>query len=124
MMIPRFSPATTPMESARFIMDIVNPTARRRDAIDHFEGAFAHWQRVPHVLFVSSGRMGLYLILAAAGYPRGAEVVVPAFTYFAIPAMLRYMGLEVVYADVEPTTYEISATTVRGSESFLMFPSV
>jgi len=111
-MIPRFSPATTPWETVRFLVDAINPMADDEAAVARFEEAFARWQGALHALFVPSGRMGLHLILAAAGYPAGAEVVVPAFTYFAIPAMLRHMGLRVVYADVEPTTYELSAETV------------
>lgn len=112
-MIPRFNPATTPWESFRFLLDTMNPMSPGGDPVVRFEEAFARWQGVRHVLFVPSGRMGLHLILAASGYPRGAEIVVPAFTYFAIPAMLRHMGLRVVYADVEPTTFELSVATVR-----------
>lgn len=113
-MIPRFSPATTPWETLRFLVDAVRPAPRDGDAlVQRFEDAFAAWQGVRQVLFVPSGRMGLSLILAAAGYPKGAEIVVPAFTYFAIPAMLRHLGLRVVYADVEPATYELSAATVE-----------
>ncbi len=113
-MIPRFSPATTPWETLRFLLDAARPAPRDGDAVvRRFEDAFADWQGARHVLFVPSGRMGLYLILAAAGYPAGGEVVVPAFTYFAIPAMIRHLGLRVVYADVEPGTYELSAATVE-----------
>lgn len=111
-MIPRFSPASTFSETARFLLDAMNPMLRGEARTRHFEEAFARWQGAHAALFVPSGRMGLYLILKAAGYPRGSEVVVPAFTYFAIPAMLRHLGLKVVYADIEPTTYELSAETV------------
>ncbi len=112
-MIPRFSPATTPWETLRFLVDALKPAHGGGDAVARFEDAFASWQGVDHVLFVPSGRMGLYLILEAAGYPRGAEVVVPAFTYFAIPAVLQNLGLRVVYADVDPGTFEITAQTVE-----------
>ncbi|MFH1531306.1 MAG: DegT/DnrJ/EryC1/StrS family aminotransferase [Pseudomonadota bacterium] len=125
-MIPRFSPATTPWETARFLLDAMSPGAGDGARVARFEEAFARWQGARHVLFVPSGRMGLYLLLAAAGYPRGAEVVVPGFTYFAIPAMLRHLGLRVVYADVEPTTYEISAATVEAvitSETRAIIPT-
>ncbi len=111
-MIPRFSPATTPWETLRFLVDTLKPAHRDGDIVARFEDAFAAWQGASQVLFVPSGRMGLYLILEAAGYPRGAEVVVPAFTYFAIPAVLQNLGLRVVYADVDPGTFEISADTV------------
>ena len=112
-MIPRFSPATTPGETARFLLDTLRPDPPGGDLVHRFEEAFARWQGASQALFVPSGRMGLHLILAAAAYPAGAEVVVPGFTYFAIPAMLRHMGLTVVYADVEPTTYELNAASVR-----------
>ena len=112
-MIPRFSPATTPWETVRFLLDAVSSGADDGARVTLFEDAFAQWVGAPHVLFVPSGRMGLHLIMAASGYPRGSEVIVPAFTYFAIPAMLRHMGFRVVYADVDPTTFEVSAATVE-----------
>lgn len=111
-MIPRFSPAATWQESLAFLAD----TVRLRDdraTVAEFEAAFANWVGVSAAHFVPSGRMGLAVLLDALGYPDGAEVIVPAFTYFAIPALLRLTGHKVVYADVEPTTFEISAASVK-----------
>ncbi len=111
-MIPRFSPAATWRESLAFLAD----TVRRRDdgpAVAEFEAAFARWVGTSAAHFVPSGRMGLAVLMDALDYPPGSEVIVPAFTYFAIPALLRLTGHKVVYADVEPTTFEISAATVK-----------
>lgn len=111
-MIPRFSPAASWQESLAFLVD----TVRRRDdhsAVAEFEAEFARWIGVSAARFVPSGRMGLAVLMGALDYPEQSEVIVPAFTYFAIPALLRLTGHKVIYADIEPTTFEISAATVR-----------
>mgnify|MGYP002640521245 CR=1 FL=1 len=111
-MIPRFSPAASWQESVAFLADTVR--GRNDDAaVAEFEAAFARWIGVRRAHFVPSGRMGLAVLVGALGYPEGSEVIVPAFTYFAIPALLRLTGHKVIYADIEPTTFEISAATVR-----------
>jgi perosamine synthetase len=111
-MIPRFSPAATWQESLAFLAD----TVRRQDdgpAVAEFEAEFARWIGVKAAHFVPSGRMGLAVLMEALNYPVGSEIIVPGFTYFAIPALLRLTGHKVVYADIEPTTFELSAATVR-----------
>jgi len=111
-MIPRFAPTATPLEVAAFLKDVV--AAPSDDVgVEEFERAFAEWLEARHALFVSSGRMGFRLILKALGLGPQDEVVVPAFTYFAIPAMARHAGCRVVYADIEPATYEMTAAGVE-----------
>jgi perosamine synthetase len=112
-MIPRFAPSATPFEHLSFVMDTIVPGRVSQARVQEFETEFAHWLGSAHAIFVPSARMGLHLLLEALDYPFGSEIIVPAFTYFAIPAVLRNAGYKVVYADVEPTTFEISARTVR-----------
>ncbi len=111
-MIPRFSPAATWQESLRFLASTIRPEPGGA-TVAQFESAFARWVGTTSAHFVPSGRMGLALLLDGLDYPRNAEVIVPAFTYFAIPALLRLKGYQVVYADVEPSTFELSAATVK-----------
>ena len=56
-MIPRFSPATTPWETVRFLAGLMNPLADDGMAVARFEEAFARWQGARYALFVPSGRM-------------------------------------------------------------------
>lgn len=110
--IPRFEPTAGIGETAAFLGDLL----RRDDggeAVARFEQEFARRQGGGHALFVPSGRLGLWLILRSLDYPPGSEVILPAFTYFAMPAAVLAAGLKPVYADVDPVTYELTSASVR-----------
>ncbi|MFC1451748.1 DegT/DnrJ/EryC1/StrS family aminotransferase [Verrucomicrobiota bacterium] len=111
-MIPRFEPTATLAETAAFLAEALSTRPASGGTVGEFEREFAGALECSHAVFVPSGRVGLWLVLKALGYPEGSEVVVPAFTYFAIPAMVRYAGLEPVCADVDPSTYELSPASV------------
>ena len=65
-----------------------------------FEAAFAELHGAPHAVAVSSGTAALHLALAAAGIGAGDEVLVPAFTFVAGAAAVRYCDATPVF--VEP----------------------
>jgi len=65
-----------------------------------FEQAFAEHVDVPHAVAVSSGTAALHLSLLAGGIGPGDEVIVPAFTFVASAATVRYTGAEPVLCDV------------------------
>ena len=111
-MIPRFSPTVSFAGTLHFLLDMALARGDSND-ISRFERAFAQFQGCEHALFVPSGRMALLLILRHLGYPPGSEVVVPAFTHFSIPSVIRYAGLVPVFADLDPGTYELTPETVR-----------
>lgn len=112
MMIPRFEPTTSLGETLVFLADSAFGSLSDRRDVERFEQEFAAWQGAGEALFVPSGRMGLWLILKALGYPEESEIIVPSFTYFAIPAIIRFAGLRPVYADIDPATHELTAGTV------------
>jgi perosamine synthetase len=110
--IPRFEPTAGVGETAAFLADLMR-WGGAGDAVARFEEEFARRQGGGHALFVPSGRLGLWLVLRALDYPPGSEVVLPAFTYFAMPAAVLAAGLTPVYADVDPATYELTPASVR-----------
>jgi dTDP-4-amino-4,6-dideoxygalactose transaminase len=57
-----------------------------------FESTFAERFGVPHAVAVSSGTAALHLALLAAGVREGDEVLVPAGTFVAAAAAVRYCG--------------------------------
>ncbi len=65
-----------------------------------FERRFAERHHVPHAVAVSSGTAALHLALLAAGIGPGDEVLVPALTFIAGPAAVRYCGADPVFVDV------------------------
>ena len=111
-MIPRFSPTAGWSEILAFLGDAVTGPQQASAVATEFEHAFAEYLGAKHAVFAPSGRMALWLILQAFEYPAGSEVIVPSFTYFAIPAVIQLAGLKVVYADIDPSTFELSAESV------------
>jgi len=65
-----------------------------------FEQALAGYVGAPHAVAVSSGTAALHLALLAAEIGPGDEVIVPAFTFVASAAAVRYTGAEAVLCDV------------------------
>ena len=65
-----------------------------------FERALAEYVGTPHAVAVSSGTAALHLAMLAAGIGAGDEVIVPAFTFVASAAAVRYTGAEPVLCDV------------------------
>ena len=67
---------------------------------ESFERAFAEHLGVRHAISVSSCTSALHLAYLAAGVGPGEEVIVPAITFVASAAAVRYCGAEPVFADV------------------------
>jgi dTDP-4-amino-4,6-dideoxygalactose transaminase len=61
-----------------------------------------------HAVAASYGRMAFYYILKALDLPAGSEIILPALTFWVVPALARVAGLTVVFADVDPATFTLS----------------
>ncbi len=77
--------------------------------ISQFEAAFARraGMEPAHAVGASYGRMAFYYILKALDLPEGSEIVLPALTFWVVPALARVAGLKVVFADVDPATFTL-----------------
>jgi len=65
-----------------------------------FEQALAEFTGSPYTVSVSSGTAALHLACLAAGLGPGDEAIVPAFTFVASAAAVRYVGATPVLCDV------------------------
>ena len=72
--------------------------------VEAFEMAFAERIEVKHAVACSSGTAGLHLAALALGLGPGDVVIVPTVTFLATANAARYVGAEVVFADVDPET--------------------
>ncbi|NED68735.1 aminotransferase class I/II-fold pyridoxal phosphate-dependent enzyme, partial [Streptomyces sp. SID10244] len=57
----------------------------------------------------------LHLALIVAGIGPGDDVVVPSFSFVATTNVVRYVGANPVFADVEAATGNVTATTVKAA---------
>ncbi|MGO9488289.1 MAG: DegT/DnrJ/EryC1/StrS family aminotransferase [Solirubrobacteraceae bacterium] len=80
-----------------------------------FELALAEFVGTPHAVTVSSGTAALHLACLAAGIGEGDEVIVPAFTFVASAAAVRYTGATPVLCDViGPRDFNLDPADVAG----------
>ena len=59
------------------------------------------------------GRVALFAVLKAMGIGNGDEVVLPGFTCVVVPNAITYLGAKPVYADIDPSTYNIDPQKIR-----------
>ena len=112
--IPRFSPSFSPKE----VWTCVRYLSRSGDdqsVVRKFEKEFAAFEGARHAVMVPSARYGLYLLLEGWGIGEGDEVIIPALTYFAIPALTKCTGAKPVFADIGATTHVLDPEAFRAA---------
>lgn len=80
------------MKSGRYILG---------EQTEKFEESFSNLHGAKYGVACSSGTAALHLALACHDFPSGKKVLVPAVSFFASAAAVRYAGLEPVFADVD-----------------------
>ena len=70
-------------------------------AVEAFEEALAAKVGVDHAVACSSGTAALHLALAALDLGPGDSVIVPSITFLATANAARYLGVDVVFCDVD-----------------------
>jgi UDP-4-amino-4,6-dideoxy-N-acetyl-beta-L-altrosamine transaminase len=73
-------------------------------AIENFEQELRRRVGAEHAVVCSSGTAALHLAMLALDFEPGDIAVVPAMTFAATANAVRYVGGEVVFADVDSTT--------------------
>ncbi len=82
-------------------------------SVAEFEREFADYVGVDHAAAVPHGTAGLHLATLALDIGPGDEVIVPESTWVASAAPIVYAGATPVFADVDPDTWCISATSLE-----------
>ncbi|MDB5433325.1 MAG: flmB [Caulobacter sp.] len=70
--------------------------------VEAFEAAFAEAVGAPHAVACSNGTAALHLSMLALGVGEGDLAIAPSITFLATANCARYVGAEVVFADVDP----------------------
>ena len=82
-------------------------------AVGRFESAFVELVGAEYAVAVTNGTAALHLAMLAAGVGPGDEVIVPTFTFAASANAGRYVGADVVFADVLPDTLGVDVSHVE-----------
>jgi dTDP-4-amino-4,6-dideoxygalactose transaminase len=81
--------------------------------VAQLEAALAAYSGAKHVVSCASGTDALVMVLMAKGVGRGDAVLCPSFTFCATGEAVALVGATPVFVDVDETTFNISAESVK-----------
>ncbi len=81
--------------------------------IKEFEDQFANYVGSKYAVAVANGTAALHLCTLALGVQEGDKVITTPITFAASANCIRYCGGEVVFSDIDPSTYLLDIEKVR-----------
>ncbi len=85
--------------------------------VEAFETAFKQKVGAQHAIAVSNGTATLHLAMLALGVGEGDVCIAPSVTFLATANCARYVGAEVVFADVDPASGLMTPDTLADALS-------
>ena len=82
-----------------------------------FEEAFANRVGARHAVSCANGTAALHMTALALGLKQGDRTIVPAITFLATANCARYVGAEVTFADVDPSTALMTEASMENALS-------
>jgi perosamine synthetase len=113
MTIPVSRPWLGPEEAAAAAAAVTSGWVAQGPRVAEFEEAFAEAVGARHAVAVSSCTTALHLALVVTSVGPGDEVVVPSLSFIATANVVRYVGANPVFADVDIETQNLTPATVE-----------
>ena len=82
-------------------------------SVDAFEEAFAKRVGARHAVSCANGTAALHMTAIALDLKSGDQTIVPAITFLATANCARFVGADVTFADVDPTTALMTGATLE-----------
>jgi UDP-2-acetamido-2-deoxy-ribo-hexuluronate aminotransferase len=82
-------------------------------AVKLFQENLEKYLNVHHVIPCANGTDALQIALMSLDLSPEDEIIVPAFTYVATAEVAAVLGLKIVLADVDPETFNITASEIE-----------
>lgn len=105
--IPFARPSIGPEEEAGVIAVLRSGWLTTGPVTARFEKAFAEATAMPHALALNSATAGLHLALEALGVGPGTQVITTPYTFTSTAEVVRYLGADPLFVDVEDRTANI-----------------
>ena len=83
--------------------------------VDAFEAVFAETVGARHAVACANGTAALHLAMLALDMQPGEAVIAPSITFLATANCARYVGAEVVFADVDPASGLMTPQTLAAA---------
>ena len=103
-----FSAITRVAQSQNFVLGT---------AVAEFEAAIAEYLGAAHAIGVASGTDALWLALRLLDLQPGDEVITSPFTFFATAGAIQNAGGRIVFADIDPRTFNLDPAAVAAAVS-------
>jgi dTDP-4-amino-4,6-dideoxygalactose transaminase len=81
--------------------------------VDEFETGLESYFGIEHAVTTNSGTTALVAALKSCGIGPGDEVIVPSFTFIATANVVKLVGAEPVFADIEPNAFGLDPQSVK-----------
>jgi perosamine synthetase len=112
--VPIAGPSITEREIA-YVHDAVSRAwyGNANEFHERFEAAFARYVGRRHAIALPSCTSALHLTLLSLGVRPGDDVVLPDATWIASAAPVRYVGANLLFADIDPATWCLDVASVE-----------
>ncbi|HEY8933803.1 MAG TPA: DegT/DnrJ/EryC1/StrS family aminotransferase [Cyclobacteriaceae bacterium] len=112
-MIPVAKPYLGEEEAKLAYETILSGWVTQGPKVELFENNFAAYVGAKYAVAVSNCTTALHLAMIVAGVEEGDEVICPSLSYVATANAVRYVKANPVFAEVDPTTYNIDIDHVK-----------
>jgi dTDP-4-amino-4,6-dideoxygalactose transaminase len=112
-LVPRHNINLGRNEMLALLLHVLGDGDNSADEARRFEDAFAAYHGRHYAIALTSGRAALYAILSALNIPDGSEILVPAYSFYTIPEVVRAAGFVPVFVPCDPGHYAMNPDKIK-----------
>jgi len=83
------------------------------EIVQQFEGQLSEFTGIKNTVSCGNGTDALQLALMSLDLPKNSKIIIPSFTYIAPVEVAEFLGYEIIFADVDATTFNLTLEEIR-----------